>query len=58
MTFCQQYDIMKIAYLINVGYLSHQYYYAVMNDKTTFLISDSCIKIVVVNSVHGASEFI
>lgn len=57
MTFCQQYDIMKIAYLIN-GYLSHQYYYTVMNDKTTFLISDSCIKIVVVNSVHGASEFI
>lgn len=57
MTFCQQYDIMKIAYLIN-GYLSHQYYYTVMNDKTTFLISDSCIQIVVVNSVHGASEFI
>lgn len=46
---------MKIAYLINVGY---QYYYAVMNDKTTFLISVSCIQIVVVNSVHGASEFI
>lgn len=49
---------MKIAYLINVGCLSHQYYYTVTNDKTTFLISESCIKIEVVNNVHCASEFI